>query len=295
MYRTASPPERLKDVITLPPHKGRRVILAVGLWFMAFWIMAFGPGWIVDAAITGEAIWLVVPGALMPFAFAWGIARLMQLETIYISNVDVRRIDFFREKKIDWRDVTGSRWIERRQSSKGRTRTIRLLVIEGRDGKELLVAPHQVSDPDGVLSWAIAEAKAERIAAIDERVRREGRRPPKHKHLIFHSAVGLVIFVTLAVLLFPFRLERHTERELRVLTDAPIDERIARATEIAESDWQGDRMRCRARSMLTHAHVRRGDLEAAVASCAAMQDLGCYIIPYEECTTVEEAVLRPRE
>ncbi len=288
VYRTASPPAPSPEVVTLLPHRGRRVILGFGLWFLGIWFVLFGVAWVVDAAITGEEVWRVAPAALILAVTVWVIAKTMRLETIYVGNLEIRRVGVLREHRIKWADVTGSHWITR---PRRRNRPpVRLLMIDGASGQELLVAPNQVDDPTGVLAWAIAEATAGRPEAIDERVRREGKRPRKNKVFAVHGAIGLVFFVMMGVLLFPFRLQRHTERELRVIDQLPLEERIVRASQISESSWQNDRMRCRASSMIVYTRLSLGETQEAEEHCSEMLRAGCSNAPYDDCEMLRALV-----
>ncbi|MBW2461292.1 MAG: hypothetical protein JRH11_06570 [Deltaproteobacteria bacterium] len=288
MYRTASPPAPSPEVVTLPPHRGRRVFLGFGLWFLAIWFVLFGVAWVLDAAITGQEVWRVAPAVLILGVTVWVIAKTLRLETIYVGNLEIRRVGVLREHRIKWADVTGSHWITRRR--RGARPPVRLLMIDGAAGQELLVAPNQVGDPTGVLAWAIAEATAGRPEAIDERIRHEGKRPRKNRVFAVHGAIGLALFVVMGGLLFPFRLEHHAERELRGIEQLPFEERIAQASRISESSWQNDRTRCRASSTVVYSRLSLGETQAAEERCTEMLRAGCTNAPYDDCEMLRALV-----
>ncbi len=288
MYRTAAEPAPIPEVITLRPHRGRRILLTFCLWFMAFWLMVFGPAWIVDAFVTGEGYVLIAPGIGLLVAAVWLISRTLLLETIHIGNTEIRRVGFFRERGMKWRDVTGSRKVKRHKA-RG-VGYIELLMIEGTDGQELLIAPLQVSDPS-VIRWALDRVREERIDEIDDRVRREGNKPGRRVYFT-QGAIGLAIFVATGLLLLPFRADRYAERQLRSLNNRPIEDGLSVAGDILDNPLTSDYVKCSAGDTLVHTYIELGDVAGATRACEAMRGTSCFSLPYDDCTTISEAVAR---
>lgn len=259
------------------------MVLSVGLWFIGFWFLVLAPAWAIEVAVTGEDYWRLVPALLIPALLTVLVVRTLMLETVYLSNLDLKRQGFVKTHTMRWRDVTGTRWMERRAK---RGREIRLLVVEGQGGQELLVAPTQVQDPGGVLRWAIEQAQAGEPADIAARVRREGRLPRRWRPYLVHGLVALVLCTAAGVVLVPTAVGRQAERTLRTLDDWPPEERITRATEVAQTTFLPEHLACRAWSRTVRAQARLGGLEETLRRCERVAELGCRA-PFDGCRDLE--------
>lgn len=274
-YRSPSAPAESSQFIELPPHRGRRVVLAFCLWFMGFWFIVFPVAWFVQAIVTGEALWKLAVSPLLWLIVPWGITRTMKMETLVLGTQTIRRIGFLRDHVKEWSSIETVRTFERQRS---RGRPVRLYGLQGKGG-ELVIAPDVVEDRANVLSWALQTATRGNVTEIDERVRSEGATLNRMRWYVPHLVTGLILSV-LSGWFIGIDQRRHVvRRELAALSNLPSAERFERATALLEDEGEDPQIRCRAAGILTSTQVHHGELERAIETCRREEGLACLVPP----------------
>jgi len=270
-YRKPSEPSRSRKTIVLPRPRALRVILGACLWFLAFWFLVFPVMWTVEALVSGEALWrlFVVPPAWL--LIVWAIVRLMRFDQVMIGSEELRRAGFLRDRRVRWSEVRG---FEERMKHRPRGRPVRLYAVQT-DGKELLVTPDVVVDPERTLRWCLDRAKAGELTDIDDRVRADGVRFSALPRRLTHLGVALVLSVGVGTLIWGQEQERSARRIFEEAADAPYAERMAALNELFEDEGLDPHLRCRVGASIEGAAARHGELQRGVAVCATMETLGC--------------------
>lgn len=274
-YRSPSAPAESSLFIELPPHRGRRVVLAFCLWFLGFWFIVFPVAWFVQALVTGEALWKLAVSPVLWVIVPWGITRTMKMETLVLGTQTIRRVGFLRDHVKEWSAIEAVRTFERRRPRGG---PVRLWGLQGK-GSELIIAPDVVADRANVLSWALQRATSGNVTEIDERIRSEGVKLNRAKWYLPHVATGLALSLAVGSWIASDQLRRAVDRELSALGNLPLAERIERATPLFEDESATDRVRCRAGSLVTSAHTQRGDLARGLELCRRLETMTCIVPP----------------
>ena len=176
--------------ICLSTGKGRRIILAVGMWFLAIWFLIWPVAWVVIALVTGEDLWRLGVAPFLWLMVPWFVTRVIRFQTIILDSYSIRRVGFLKDHHMAWPDITGFRHFEQRYG-KRHTGTIPMVALQAK-GRELIMCPVLCEDPDGHLRWAFEKVEAGEVSLITERVEAQGHPLNRLRWYVPHLVTALV-------------------------------------------------------------------------------------------------------